>query len=451
MQLPRTNKALLFLIAAVCAIAVVLFVVSRGPDRSTERLEQAAVSGEATPTWTSPAVAGVDRPSQSPDRLNLYLDVSAPMAGFIPIGSRDDGFSALRSLAQVAADHLGRTYGRPGIGVTWRGVADVLRDIPATPRIERVLFNGSGSRLDLAVREALTNLRSGQADAAVLVTDLMSTGETTGPLGLARELSAWLASTDVRSGEFHLGLLGVKAEYWGATDRRCPEQGGLGCWFSERRPGYRRLDQMVRMPIYVVVLGRQRDKVEAFGQAVLNDLNALAKSRKTAVEARWELLTGPSRRRPVTMSCRVVTDPALNRPRQFAILRSKGGDYRCVRREAVSLQCTLESLEPQSVKVAPIDGADQAFSAAIRNHQIDLGIACGPLVSRDHWPPLQLDLVATATATEADAWASWSSETDELAESLGRTLQLKYFVEEVRLKPDSYAALLPPLFPVAAK
>jgi hypothetical protein len=45
----------------------------------------------------------------------------------------------------------------------------------------------------------------------------------------------------------------------------------------------------------------------------------------------------------------------------------------------------------------------------------------------------------------APPWSDWSIETDDVSEFPGKTLQLRYFIEEVRVLPDGYRAGLPPI------
>ena len=446
----RTNSALLIMITAISLVAVILLVMSLGESGSDSGpLQEFSASGEATPMWAGAAVAVPEtaRP-QKPEVLEVHLDISYPMGGFLPFPSRGDDFSALRSVAQLTSDHLGRTYEGAGMPVRWRGVGESLRDLGPSPRIERSVFNGRATRLDLSIRDVLSNLRSGRTEAAALVTDLMATGGTTGPLGVAMELGKWLASDDVRSGLFHVGLLGVKAEYWGVIDAgACPEQQGLGCWFSERNPGYRRLPSVVRTPFYVLVIGRGRDAVDAVGRSVVTDISQLVRGRGIELETRWELLTEKSRRRDTTMSCRAFRrDSAGSVTSQFALFRDGSGTYQCVRNEPVILSCRLNEFQPESVEaLVPGGGTRTPFRAAVKNDEIEVGVACGELMSQRASSDLRLDILASTYAQPTDSWASWSSETDELAESVGRTLQHRYFVEEVRLSPDNYRIVFPPL------
>ena len=192
----------------------------------------------ARPEWDESPPGDALEPREESGVVAIHLDISLPMAGFLPPPSRRDAVSTFHVVAQNVGQHMASVYGRSGgVIVGWRGIGHELIDLPRTLRIRRDLFNGRSTRLDLSIKSMLADFRSGRAEAAALVTDLMATGEgtgVTGPVTVANALGEWLQSEDVRSGDFHVGLLGVKAEYWGVTHpTECPPGPPLGCWFDE--------------------------------------------------------------------------------------------------------------------------------------------------------------------------------------------------------------------------
>ena len=238
---------------------------SDGRDAPKPPVEHFRVSGNVEPTWPADDdVVDVIEPAgdTEPERLRIYLDLSSPMAGFIPLGAATTDNPAadeseLRTVAQWIPDHLGRVYA--GTPLQWRGVAQGIEELPQYPRLTRDLFTGTASQIGVAIREILADFQAGRAEGAAIITDLVGTGEQTGALAVARYLTDWLASAPVRSGEFHLGLIGIKATYWGGVHRTlCPPLDGLGCWFSERMPGWKRLEARAVVPFYVLLLGRVR-------------------------------------------------------------------------------------------------------------------------------------------------------------------------------------------------
>lgn len=437
-----TNNNILVMLGGVGVLALIALVMSISGGAADDRpLEGFSLRAEAIPMWADDIVKvpRTNRPEES-EVLEVHLDISYPMGGFLPFASSGDDFSALRTVAQFVPDHLSRAYGRTDVSIKWRGIGHELVDLPESPRIVRRLFNGTSTRLDLSIKEILSDLQSGRAEAAALVTDLMATGEMTGPLAVAKELSDWLRSDDVRSGLFHVGLLGVKAEYWGVTQEEvCPEKSGLGCWFSERNPGFRRLDSVVRAPFYVLVMGKGADAVDNVGRSIQDD------AQRLGLETRWDLLTSDSRSFDTTMSCTAHKRSDSGEIQdQFALFREESGQYRCVRQETVILSCDLGSgLRPKSVRATDTESTPiSALDAKIVGAGIEIAVDCERLRTQPPSSDLGLEVVGTIEAAKTNSWADWSSESDELAEHLGRTLQLRYFVEEVRLHPNAYQIML---------
>ena len=90
----------------------------------------------------------------------------------------------------------------------------------------------------------------------------MATGDVTGPLTVFGALGEWLASPDVRTGAFHVGLFGVKADYWGVRVPRVRRpRGPLGCRFDELQRRWLPLETVEQIPVYVLVLGRGAARV----------------------------------------------------------------------------------------------------------------------------------------------------------------------------------------------
>ena len=105
----------------------------------------------------------------------------------------------------------------PFAGVRWDTTSAILEGMP---RFERSLFDGQWSRLNLSIESILSDFQTGHIEAAALITDLMATGDIIGPLAVSNALSDWLASNDVRSAIFHVGLLAARADYRGLATGR---------------------------------------------------------------------------------------------------------------------------------------------------------------------------------------------------------------------------------------
>ena len=179
----------------------------------TSRVEELPpLTATATPAWDEPQ-SGVASPSGDPEFVEIHLDISSPMAGYVP-PSDDGALSVFQFVAQNAAQHMARVFGSAEAPVRWVGVGHELRSLGARPQVERGIFDGRSTQLDQSMARMLGDFRTGRAEAAALVSDLMATGDVTGPLTLFGSLGEWLGSADVRSGTFHVGLFGLKADYW---------------------------------------------------------------------------------------------------------------------------------------------------------------------------------------------------------------------------------------------
>ena len=427
---------------------------TRSPIALVEALPR--LDGAARPEWDEPPSTNSLEPPEDPTVVEIHLDISYPMAGFLPPPSRRDNLSTFQVVTQNVAQHMAGVYGRAGgVTVRWRGVGHELVDLPRTPRIRPALFEGRSTRLDLSIESVLADFHSGRTEAAAIVTDLMATGEgtgVTGPLNVANALGEWLRSENIRSGVFHVGLLGVKAEYWGVTHpTECRAGPPLGCWYDERLPGFRRLDSVARLPFYVLVLGRGADAVTS----VLESLQRGVVELDRNVEAQWELLTRRSLGFDTALSCTAgARGTGDERQPQYALSVDQQQQHCCVRDDPVTLFCDFANgFQPEDGRAiwdqtpAGDSGDDQAPVTEDARRDGDAGLE------------LRLDVTGTVDDPTADwrvrLWAQrstdnttvdnavdWSDWSTELA-TLGKTMQLEGFVHAVQIEPDRYRVELP--------
>ena len=424
-------------IAVVTVVGMILTTACDNGGNGEKPVDKFSRSARATPLWHgAPSPSIPPKPKPKPEAIDVHLDISAPMAGFLPPASSAHEPSVLRTAAQNVASHLTRLYGGGGVSIRWRAVGHDLRDLPRMPRFERTLFDGQWSRLTLSIESILSDFQTGHIEAAALVTDLMATGDITGPLAVSNALSDWLASDDVRSGTFHVGLLATRADYRGWQPAGCPERTSeLGCVFNERTGAITPLANVVKIPLYVLVLGKDFKKVEDVIESVRRGIEELGKD----LEIKHEILTRKSRGFDTTMSCiaRKPSDRGENKP-QFVLFEDNMGSMKCRRAETVALSCSLSNGFRLTSASTAFDGngAMAGFSGAadVRDvgGRLDLDIDCAQIAG-----PLKLrlnDVVGEITHHWEVAWDEWSTEIDEL----GKTLQLEGFVQELRITPDSY-------------
>ncbi|MCY4558842.1 MAG: hypothetical protein OXF79_21175 [Chloroflexi bacterium] len=444
---------------AVAVAALALQACPAGTDPA--EVSDVFLPVDVEPRWQGAAVdeAEVLTRPEEPSRISVYIDVSSPMGGFFPLSGREGKeTSTLRTLAQLTGDYVFRSYGGGGVPIDWRGVGHEIASVEDPPDLMRSGFRGTSSRLELALEEIFADFRSGRAEVAALVTDLMATVEDqlVGPLALAPPIGDWLDTEDVRSGEFHLALLAVRADYWGMTHPRlCPERDGLGCQYRERvEPGerYLRLDGIAKLPLYVVLAGRGKERLVEVAESIKQDLDRLE------LEAHWELLTDASKTARETLSCELFERSERGQP-QYVLLRDTTG-FACKQDKEVVLACRLDngmgltsaaaaqesapaSLDPDQVW----EPLPDVFSAVVSGDEVEVVVDCAALRA---WrppvdvPPRQVRIEVAASPPESEAtgaWDGWSG----IVEEMGRTVQLTALVDRLRLAPDDYRIVLPTL------
>ena len=152
---------------------------------------------EDLPPLTATAAAAWNEPATEawPARLPIrswwrYTSTSPPPWPATCRRAATDDLSVFQLVAQNAAQHMARVFGGADAPVRWVGVGHELRNLGARPQIERGVFDGRSTQLDQSMERVLGDFRSGRAEAAALVSDLMATGDTTGPLTLCSGPSA---------------------------------------------------------------------------------------------------------------------------------------------------------------------------------------------------------------------------------------------------------------------
>lgn len=444
-------------IAGATMFVMVLTAACNGGDGpgsdGSKPVKQFSRPATATPLWNGLSAPPMPpKPRPKPEAIDVHLDVSAPMAGFLPPASNPQGPSVLRTAAQNVASHLSRLYGGGNVAIRWRAVGHDLRDLEGMPRFERSLFDGRWSRLNLSIESILSDFQTGHIEAAALITDLMATGDIIGPLAVSNALSDWLASNDVRSATFHVGLLAARADYRGWQPAGCSERTSeLGCVYNERTGVITPLDGLVKIPFFVLVLARDYENVQDAIESVRRGIEELGQS----LEIKHEILTRSSRGFADTMVCAASKPGNGGNTRQYALFADNRGNMECRRGETVALSCSLSNRLGFSSASTTFEGdgttAGLSSAADVRGlgHRLDLDIDCTQLLELAR--PVKLDLtdvVGDITHQWEVDWGDWSTEIDEL----GKTLQLEGFVRELRIVPDSYRIeLQKPLLGFAAQ
>jgi hypothetical protein len=421
----RSEWLLVILIVAMAILAVIVWLVVSPP---SERIpvDRLVATFTLTPRWDrefSPA------PSPAGDGdLAIYIDSSVPIGGFLaPDGPSTH--SALEAVARMAPHHLVGIDSGVRSALQWHRVSSHPSRLEKAPAIGRPYFSGGESRLDLAVAEIVQDLGTGRLEAALVLTDLVTTGEVVGAQGTAQALRTWAESDGVLAGAFDLGLLSIRARYWGIRTAGCEAPvGDWACWFSEQRQAWLPLPADTTLPLHVLAFTSGR--VPA--RQILEGLGRELAERNFEVES--ELLTAasiPEDLPKVECSVRSAGDPEHQ---QFALFEGEGGNLRCERKDVVRVRCPLPDPLGRIRSVAESSGEALPFTAEDR--WVQLEIDCSRRRDRDFG--LKLQIVAEAAPAADQRWAGWSSATDDRPEDLGKTLRLQEFVEKVRVRPSRY-------------
>lgn len=445
------------LMSALCMFTVSLLGLGACQDSDLPQSQLAtsfAVSAVVEPVWpeSSPLDSVViDSVQDQSPRLAIYLDLSSPMSGFVPPPEAEGDVGGvaggeLRMIAQWIPDHLGRVY--PGVPLQWHGVAESVEALPQYPVFRSNIFTGTESRLSLAIDEIVADLRTGRAQGGAIITDLVGTGELTGALDVARYLVPWLASAERRTGDLHFGLIGVRGNYWGAFHRtRCPRTDSmLGCWYSERMPGWKpRLQAPISVPFYVLLFGRSAEALDEIASSVLRD----AESQE--IEAVWELLTAAgSEQTRAEVAFEALPEGGESGEQQYALWRNpEDGTYGCNAGGTVELRGTFAEgsrFSPTEISLAPGPGdTPSPFTAELDGALLEVQVDCDTVRELNSLPALRLSIRGTMQPPDRPNWDDWSTTDDNTTEHPGTTLQLRYFVEEARVGPASYRIDFPVL------
>jgi hypothetical protein len=420
------------LVGAALALALLALWARRHPGKEVS--QDFPIEWRLAPVWPASPQAVPESGRREALDLAIYFDVSQPLGGFVK-SSRSAALSDYELVFDQIPDRLIAEAGSSRSRLSWWAVAAEAVAVARPQPLRRALFKGKDSRLDLAVAALLRGFADGRLRAGVLITDLISTGELTGAMGVAKSLADWMSSPAVRSGAFHAGLLGVRAIYWGVETSRCPAPAGSACWFSEQAQAWRPLPAATRIPFYVLVLGRSADEVERIGQGLL------ATARRHRLDARWELLSAIARERRLTGRCHLAKpgEPGA----QFTLVRETRGEFSCRRHEPVEIACSI----PAEVQL----GAPRLLASwpsarpELREGRALLTLDCGALREETPTADLTLRLAGAPGAAPGQQWQGWSTETDTTAADVGKTLQLDSFLEKVKPRPTSLELVSSPL------
>jgi hypothetical protein len=429
----------------VTILAVALGVRGCGSDDTTPK--QLEVTWTVTPQWDHDPPPLPSSGAREGD-LEIYLDISQPFGGFLPPASHRREPSGFRSVVRLVQNHLDSVAGSASSRLRWFTFAAEVVALPGAPRLERRLFDGRQTRLDLALERMTRGVSTGKVRAAALITDLNASEDEIGAMGAARPLRAWMESPRVRSGELHAGLLGVRAAYWGVSGTGCSARGELGCWYSEHLKAYLALHRRAQAPFYVLLLGGDRQTVEGVAGQIRRETAGLG------LQTEWELLSAASLPKKVAANCSLRDGERIAED-QYALIRHADGAWECVQEDRVELRCPMPAEGNVANPELTVSWRSAAFGPRLIGEapqSIAVGLDCRLLRERQPADPLTLQVTGVPPQRQANGrWADWTSITDEREEDLRRTPQLASLVDSVRLRPGRLAVVSSPLLRMSGR
>lgn len=430
----KSDIILLGTLGGAALVGIILLILWLTPSgRDSQPVKDFPFAWTVAPAAWKPPLADpgpLPDPSQG-GRLEIYLDTSKPMGGFLPPPELAQESSGFRSLVDEVPNQMVSAAGGTSSAIQWFDVAKELSAPHGQPNpLIQKYFKGNQSKLDAALRPMMTGLDRGEVKMAALVTDLIATEDLIGALGAAQALSDWAQSGRVRTGELAIGLFGARVSYWGISNERCkPAADHLGCWFSEQAQQYRPLTRVAKKPFYILILGRGFDNVDQAGNSLLKAAQNLG------LDAHWELLSKSSHSWKIAPPKCQARNAEDRKQEQFALLRNKEGVFQCQRAEAVELVCPLPNGALAGSLTAWVSW-DKGASAKIQDNQVVFTIDCAHLRSSQPTTDLVATLEGPPEGGWAEEWKKWSAETDDREQDLGGTLHLEDFIRKVWLRPD---------------
>ncbi len=372
----------------------------------------------ADPVGQPPALVGGERIAQ-------FLDVSAPVGGFLEPKGEPRNALGIRNLLSQTGPLLQEAIPAASLS-SWtfaNGITEVANGAFSSPK-----FSGEGSDLREPIQRVQAELTAGSLSAAIIVTDLVGTCDTLGASCAAPPMVAWIRDTALKAG-FSVGLVGVRAPYFGVKNRVCPGVGAVGCRFSENRSAWVKMDAPAEVPLFALVFSRTPTIT---AKLVASIQGAMDPEGKRSLS---EDFTAPRAEQSQPMNCALGAEAG---PMAYGWVTSREGRYSCNYQEKpFEVRCKQPALPAGFTSGSPVlDPAWNGFATLGKASAgtIALTVACRDIDDAAiKFPATALSTVASVSEViERPDWAAWSVPNDSEADALGKTLRLAPFVDLVR-------------------
>ena len=267
-------------------LACLLFLTLAGCSNESDSLDHfprnepdGTLATQITPEWTTTSSYPITALRRA-QHADILLDLSIPMGGYIHPDTESDEASLLPDILRNLANKLNAEFGDSNVRIRCMGIKSGTREFDCSSLMRRDMFNGSVSSLNVALRDAVDRLKSGETEIVVLISDLLATSEGTamGVSGSAANLLAPLHDpvllASFNRNAAHLAILGIKHDYWGVRRGACASRRSeVGCWFDEGLRRYAPLSQpRIQRPLYFLLLSRG---VERGAYTIMSELRSV--------------------------------------------------------------------------------------------------------------------------------------------------------------------------------
>jgi len=400
------------------------------------------------PQWEDDTVSETVDPDSITHEFHLLWDQSIPMGGYIHRTDPDSQGTLKLINDFLKSARLTTDYGGDESSLICLGVTDSIMSVECDPIMSQDFFDGSNSRLDQGIEYIVEGLIDGSIKGAAFVSDLIATTVYgTGPPALLPYLRSSALRAHLNSGKMDMALLGTRINYWGVHRGPCQTlSGSLGCWYDESQRRYKPLDQILKSPVYILILGLRPEEKSREDNPVFKMAAELVQSMTAhGMEVKHEMITQGSLDNPAQFQWYPFAETGY----QAIDLTNHG--YYCKDNETHRVRGRF--LDPQiSISEITMHGSlDSTVTAIIDSNDpqlVHLEINCEILRKkiRDEQPKLCRDtsnrLVGRLHSQVQNDWAEWSS----VSHTSHLTMGLEPFIDGIR--PSHYEATIesvPPL------
>jgi len=406
------------------------------------------VQVDIKPHWNNSGQEAID-PDSISHEFHILWDQSVPMGGYVH-RSNPDSQSTLRLINQLLINVRAETNFKGGRGsLKCHGITDTITSIDCDSEMLRDFFNGNESRLDHAIEYVTEGLLNGTFQGAALVSDLIATtDDIIGAAALLPILNNSTIKAYYNSGKIDIAILGIKVDYWGVHIGACQTSSDpLGCEFNDFEDRYQKLNNVVKRPIYILIMGWRSPKetfvnnaVDKMGSLLYEDL------RSEGIEVKHETITQGQLESQENFNWY----PSYKEGSGYQTVGLSNEGYYCKDSEEHSVTGGFSDslISIIEIELRGFENLLRATMDEINTTQVNIEIDCKSLREKiqenqsEFCDSASNKLIGKVEYSEEDKWADWSS----VSHKSDQTPGLKPLINGIR--PSHYEVLIEPAPPL---